>query len=59
MPCAAKKITNHVRNGFIGVRQCSQAASPRLDREAEVGQRDVGLQQGHGTGLGGKLCRSG
>ena len=29
-----------------------------FDREAEVGQRDVGLQQGHGTGLDGELCRS-
>jgi len=29
MPSAAKKITNDVRNGFIGVRQCSQAANPR------------------------------
>ncbi len=61
MPSAEKNsITNHVRSGSIGRRAPVQPRRKRsaLDSESEVGQCDVGLQQGHGTDLGGELCRS-
>jgi hypothetical protein len=53
MPDAAKKITNHLRNGLpaegVPVQPCGHTGT--FDGKAEVGQRNVRLQQCHGAGL--------